>query len=407
MPQRAVQGAAAQVPGPADVAATDIISDRYLSFLVTELKPFIDANYRTLPGRADTSVMGSSMGGLISQYAMSRYPDVFGGAGCVSTHWPAGDGIALDDFAAHLPDPATHKYWFDFGTATLDRATSRTSGARTRSCARPVTSKDRTGSRRSSRAPSTPRRRGGSGWTSRWCSSSDTARRHTNARHAASPVDALPGPADAAGNRHGLRPVGADLGAELDPRHRVRPRPARDRPGVGRRPDGRHHRPAADRRDQRPGVVLGRPAPPLHHRRRRPGGVDDPGPALHRRDLAAPRLRRGDRRGDRGGARARPLDQHQLQPDALAHHRRHAGRHRAHARLHLDADGIGHVRRAGVCNRRGLRQLHPDLLCRRPGAAVLGAAGVPDRRAARAAGHGGSNRGRTAAAAPASPTCCT
>jgi predicted alpha/beta superfamily hydrolase len=64
--------------------------------------------------------MGSSMGGLISQYAMSVYPDVFGAAGCVSTHWPAGDGIALDDFAAHLPEPATHKYWFDFGTATLD-----------------------------------------------------------------------------------------------------------------------------------------------------------------------------------------------------------------------------------------------------------------------------------------------
>jgi predicted alpha/beta superfamily hydrolase len=120
MPQRAVQGMTRiKMAGP-DARASDIISDRYLEFLVTELKPFIDATYRTLPDRADTSVMGSSMGGLISQYAMSRYPDVFGGAGCVSTHWPAGDGIALDDFAAHLPDPATHRYWFDFGTATLD-----------------------------------------------------------------------------------------------------------------------------------------------------------------------------------------------------------------------------------------------------------------------------------------------
>jgi predicted alpha/beta superfamily hydrolase len=120
MPQRAVQGVKKiSIPGP-DIKATDIVSDRYLSFLVTELKPFVDATYRTLPDRANTFVMGSSMGGLISQYAMSKYPAVFGGAGCVSTHWPAGDGIALDDFAAHLPDPATHKYWFDFGTATLD-----------------------------------------------------------------------------------------------------------------------------------------------------------------------------------------------------------------------------------------------------------------------------------------------
>ncbi|MCX7055065.1 MAG: alpha/beta hydrolase-fold protein [Proteobacteria bacterium] len=121
MPQRPVQGKIKfNVPGAEDLDAADIISDRYLEFLVKELKPFIDATYRTLPGRADTYVMGSSMGGLVSQYAMSQYPDVFGGAGCVSTHWPAGNGIALDDFAAHLPDPATHKYWFDYGTATLD-----------------------------------------------------------------------------------------------------------------------------------------------------------------------------------------------------------------------------------------------------------------------------------------------
>jgi predicted alpha/beta superfamily hydrolase len=121
MPQRAVKGVVDfNVPGSEDVRAGDIISDEYLAFLVGELKPFVDANYRTLPDRTNTYVMGSSMGGLVSQYAMSTYPDVFGGAGCVSTHWPAGDGVALDDFAEHLPDPATHKYWFDFGTETLD-----------------------------------------------------------------------------------------------------------------------------------------------------------------------------------------------------------------------------------------------------------------------------------------------
>ena len=121
MPQRAVQGTVRfNVPGADDIRPRDVISDRYVAFLVEELKPFIDAAYRTLPGRADTYVMGSSMGGLISQYAMSVHPETFGGAGCVSTHWPAGDGIALDDFAKHLPDPATHRYWFDYGTETLD-----------------------------------------------------------------------------------------------------------------------------------------------------------------------------------------------------------------------------------------------------------------------------------------------
>ena len=123
MPRRPLEGkgkVSFNVPGAGGVTADKILSDQYLRFLVEELKPFIDANYRTLPGRADTSIMGSSMGGLISQYAMSKYPEVFGGAGCVSTHWPPGDGIAVQDFGAHLPDPATHRYWFDYGTETLD-----------------------------------------------------------------------------------------------------------------------------------------------------------------------------------------------------------------------------------------------------------------------------------------------
>jgi predicted alpha/beta superfamily hydrolase len=120
MPQRAVASAARfEVPG-VNIKPGDIISDSYLAFLVQELKPFIDATYRTLPDRANTSIMGSSLGGLISQYALSKYPDVYGGAGCVSTHWPVGEGIALEDFGKHLTDPATHRYWFDFGTETID-----------------------------------------------------------------------------------------------------------------------------------------------------------------------------------------------------------------------------------------------------------------------------------------------
>ncbi len=97
-----------------------ISSDAYLKFLVTELKPFIDRTHRTETGRQHTFVMGSSMGGLISAYAMAEYPDVFGGAGCMSTHWPAGDGVVIDYLAKHLPKPGIHKFYFDYGTATLD-----------------------------------------------------------------------------------------------------------------------------------------------------------------------------------------------------------------------------------------------------------------------------------------------
>ena len=98
----------------------DIRSDEYLRFVVDELKPFIDIRYRTLTGRDDTLVMGSSMGGLISLYAAAQYPEVFGGVGAVSTHWPACDGCVVDWLGAHLPDPRTHRLYFDHGTAALD-----------------------------------------------------------------------------------------------------------------------------------------------------------------------------------------------------------------------------------------------------------------------------------------------
>lgn len=100
--------------------AADITSDAYLAWLTGVLKPAIDGRYRTRPGRDDTFVMGSSMGGLISAYALAEYPQVFGGAACVSTHWPAGDGVVIDWLAANLPAPGRHRLYFDYGTATLD-----------------------------------------------------------------------------------------------------------------------------------------------------------------------------------------------------------------------------------------------------------------------------------------------
>ena len=95
-------------------------ADNYLTFLVNELKPKIDATYRTKPERGDTTVMGSSMGGLISLYAISEYPEIFGKAGMVSTHFPLGGGALVDYFVDRLPDPQTHRLYFDFGTETLD-----------------------------------------------------------------------------------------------------------------------------------------------------------------------------------------------------------------------------------------------------------------------------------------------
>jgi predicted alpha/beta superfamily hydrolase len=97
------------------------VSDDYLKFIVQEIKPFIDQTYRTLPDPAHTAIMGSSMGALISLYALTEYPAVFGGAGCVSIHWSAGDNtILVDYFGQAIPKAGQHRLYFDFGTEGLD-----------------------------------------------------------------------------------------------------------------------------------------------------------------------------------------------------------------------------------------------------------------------------------------------
>jgi predicted alpha/beta superfamily hydrolase len=96
------------------------VSDAYLRFVVEEVKPSIDATYRTMPDREQTFMMGSSMGGLISLYAVCRYSRVFGGAGCLSTHWPIGESLVLEYLGHALPPPGSHKIYFDYGTGTLD-----------------------------------------------------------------------------------------------------------------------------------------------------------------------------------------------------------------------------------------------------------------------------------------------
>ncbi len=105
-----------------------IYSDDYLKFIVEELKPYIDKNYSTLPGKEHTFIAGSSMGGLISLYAICEYPEIFSGAACLSTHWPGANADPENRipkaFAKYmyknLPPPEGHKIYFDFGTETLD-----------------------------------------------------------------------------------------------------------------------------------------------------------------------------------------------------------------------------------------------------------------------------------------------
>lgn len=68
----------------------------YMDFIVDVVKPMVDAGYRTLPDREHTGVMGSSMGGLISHYAILQYPKVFSKAGIFSpAYWPGPEVFGL------------------------------------------------------------------------------------------------------------------------------------------------------------------------------------------------------------------------------------------------------------------------------------------------------------------------
>ena len=59
-------------------------ADAYLDFIVNTLKPEIDKKYRTKTSAKNTTIMGSSLGGLVSFYAILKYPDTFGKAGVFS-----------------------------------------------------------------------------------------------------------------------------------------------------------------------------------------------------------------------------------------------------------------------------------------------------------------------------------
>ena len=120
----------------------DPLSDGYLKFIVEELKPSIDKRFRVKTDQASTAIMGSSMGALVSLYAINEYPQVFGSAGMVSTHWPLflpteGEKAISDReyeivsstferyLASALPNPRGHRLYFDHGTETLDAIYAR------------------------------------------------------------------------------------------------------------------------------------------------------------------------------------------------------------------------------------------------------------------------------------------
>ena len=114
------------------LAGGPIVSETYLNWITTQLKPWVDRRFRTRPEQQSTAIAGSSMGGLMSCYAFMARPQIFGRAACISSHWPSADprevGPTNSDlqallahwFRTSLGGPEQRRLWMDHGTATLD-----------------------------------------------------------------------------------------------------------------------------------------------------------------------------------------------------------------------------------------------------------------------------------------------
>ena len=99
----------------------------YADFLVHTLKPFIDRNYRTLPEREHTAIIGSSMGGLISLYTGLRHQNVFSRIAALSpTLHPNVIGDALFDMIRSTPITSPLRLYLDMGEHEGETEVSQT-----------------------------------------------------------------------------------------------------------------------------------------------------------------------------------------------------------------------------------------------------------------------------------------
>ena len=111
----------------------ELRADYYIDWITKKLIPFVEDHYAVSHKREDRFLIGSSMGGLISLYGLTREPKTFGGSACLSIHTPMINFQLMGDDAMNqlalpfnaylsksLPAPKKVKVYIDRGTETLD-----------------------------------------------------------------------------------------------------------------------------------------------------------------------------------------------------------------------------------------------------------------------------------------------
>ena len=98
----------------------EYLGDAYHDMLALELLPQV-ANFLGLTiDRTRTALCGSSMGGITSLYGASRYPEIYGSALSLSTHWAYWDARIIEAVLSELPHAPRPRVWIDRGTEELD-----------------------------------------------------------------------------------------------------------------------------------------------------------------------------------------------------------------------------------------------------------------------------------------------
>ena len=110
-------------------AEPTLLSARFVDFLTVQLKPYVDARYRTLADRKHTAIVGASMAGVIAGAIFVEAQQAFGRAACISPNWPIYDQRMTEhpqllsiwpDYFARLGAPAGRRLWLDHGTEMMD-----------------------------------------------------------------------------------------------------------------------------------------------------------------------------------------------------------------------------------------------------------------------------------------------
>lgn len=106
-----------------------LVSEQFVEFLATRLKPFVDEHYRARTGRLDTAIFGASMAGVMAGAIFVEAQEVFGRAACLSPNWPVYDDRFIDhdqllsiwpSYFGRLGSPEGRRLWLDHGTEMMD-----------------------------------------------------------------------------------------------------------------------------------------------------------------------------------------------------------------------------------------------------------------------------------------------